>query len=80
MNRSHNSTQAINAVNLAYDAGIKNITIDLIYGIPGQSMREWEENLNQLSTLNITHFSAYALTVEPNTHLHYLVKIKRYLK
>jgi oxygen-independent coproporphyrinogen-3 oxidase len=77
MNRSHNSTQAINAVNLAYNAGIKNITIDLIYGIPGQSMRQWEENLNQLSTLNITHFSAYALTVEPNTHLHYLVNNKK---
>ena len=77
MNRSHNSTQAIDAVNLAYNAGIKNITIDLIYGIPGQSMKQWEENLNQLSTLNITHFSAYALTVEPNTHLHYLVKSKK---
>ena len=77
MNRSHNSLQAINAVNLAYNAGIKNITIDLIYGIPGQSMRQWEENLNQLSTLKITHFSAYALTIEPNTKLHHLIKSKK---
>ena len=77
MNRSHNSLQAINAVNLAYNAGIKNITIDLIYGIPGQSMRQWEKNLNQLSTLKITHFSAYALTVEPNTKLHHLIKSKK---
>jgi len=37
MNRSHNSSQAKNAINLAYNAGINNITIDLIYGIPGQS-------------------------------------------
>ncbi|MDC1024575.1 radical SAM family heme chaperone HemW [Flavobacteriales bacterium] len=77
MNRSHNSVQAINAVNIAHNAGIKNITIDLIYGIPGQSMRQWEENLNQLSTLKITHFSAYALTIEPNTKLHHLIKSKK---
>ena len=77
MNRSHNSTQAKNAVNLAYNAGISNITIDLIYGIPGQSMRQWEKNLNQLSTLKISHFSAYALTVEPNTKLHHLIKSKK---
>ena len=77
MNRSHNSTQAKNAINHAYNAGISNITIDLIYGIPGQTMKEWKENLNQLSKLKITHFSAYALTVEPNTKLHHLIKSKK---
>jgi len=74
MNRSHNAKQAVSAVNIASRNGITNITIDLIYGLPGQTNKMWEDNISKLSNLNINHFSAYALTVEPNTHLEYLIR------
>ena len=74
MNRSHNSKEAISAVNIAKENGINNITVDLIYGLPNQTNKMWEENLNILFDLDINHFSAYALTVEPKTQLHHLIK------
>ena len=74
MNRSHNAKQAVSAVEIASRNGIDNITIDLIYGLPGQTNEMWEKNISELSKLNISHFSAYALTVEPNTHLEHLIR------
>lgn len=67
MRRSHHSEQAQQCVQMAADAGFKNITIDLIYGIPGQSLEEWEENIAKAILLPITHLSAYHLTYEPGT-------------
>jgi oxygen-independent coproporphyrinogen-3 oxidase len=67
MRRSHHATQAAICVEDAAAAGFKNITVDLIYGIPGQSLREWEENINRTLTLPVTHISAYHLTFEPGT-------------
>ncbi|MDG2138685.1 MAG: radical SAM family heme chaperone HemW [Flavobacteriales bacterium] len=74
MNRSHNAKQAVSAVEIVSRNGIDNITIDLIYGLPGQTNEMWEKNISELSKLNISHFSAYALTVEPNTHLEHLIR------
>ena len=76
MNRSHNSIQALNCIQIAKESGFKNITIDLIYGLPNQSNKNWEENLSQMLTLNIQHFSAYSLTVEPKTKLKNLIEKK----
>jgi oxygen-independent coproporphyrinogen-3 oxidase len=76
MNRSHNSKEAIQSIGLAKEAGFKNIAIDLIYGLPNQSLQNWEKNLDIMFELKIQHFSAYALTIEPKTALNNLVKKK----
>tara|TARA_B100001758_G_scaffold105218_1_gene90116 strand:- start:30711 stop:31733 length:1023 start_codon:yes stop_codon:yes gene_type:complete len=77
MNRSHSSKEAINCIKIAKKVGFKNITIDLIYGIPNQSLRDWQKNLDIMFKLDIPHFSAYALTIEPKTVLHNLVYKKK---
>ena len=77
MNRSHNAKQALNCIQLAKEVGFKNITIDLIYGLPNQSNEKWEQNLKQMLALDVQHFSAYALTVEPKTALKHLIDKKK---
>ncbi|MAW20891.1 MAG: coproporphyrinogen III oxidase [Flavobacteriales bacterium] len=77
MNRSHNSKEAINCIKIAKKVGFKNITIDLMYGLPNQSLRDWQKSLNIMFKLDIPHFSAYALTIEPKTALYNLVKKKK---
>ena len=77
MNRSHDGNMARKSIAIAKKLGFKNITIDLIYGLPNLSNKKWEENLNAIKQLKINHFSAYALTVEPKTKLDYLIKSKK---
>lgn len=67
MNRSHNSSQASSSVKIAQKAGISNISIDLIYGVPHRSQKDWLNELKYAISLNTPHISAYCLTVEPNT-------------
>ncbi len=67
MRRSHNAFQAEQSVKDAAAAGFENITIDLIYGVPNQSLREWEQNIKIALALPISHISAYHLTFEPGT-------------
>jgi oxygen-independent coproporphyrinogen-3 oxidase len=74
MNRAHNSGQAITAVKMAQDAGIENISIDLIYGVPTMSEKTWENNLLQAVALKVPHLSCYALTVEERTALHHFIQ------
>jgi oxygen-independent coproporphyrinogen III oxidase len=69
MNRAHNSNEALNAVKCAQDNGFENITIDLIYGVPGLTDHKWRNNLQIAFTLDVRHISAYCLTVEPKTAL-----------
>ena len=69
LNRRHNAGQAIKAVQSAYDAGFSNISIDLIYGLPKQSLADWQENLAITAQLPVMHLSAYSLTVEVGTML-----------
>jgi oxygen-independent coproporphyrinogen-3 oxidase len=52
---------------MAQEIGFDNITIDLIYGVPNQTIADWEKELDQMNQLNIPHLSAYCLTIEPNT-------------
>ncbi len=77
MNRSHNAKEALDCIHLAKKVGFKNITIDLIYGLPNQSVEAWEKNLKKMCCLGINHFSAYALTVEPKTILKHLIDTKK---
>jgi oxygen-independent coproporphyrinogen-3 oxidase len=74
MNRAHNAAQAIDAVQRAKAAGFTNLTLDLIYGVPGLSPADWDANLEQIRQLDVPHLSAYCLTVEPRTALAHQVK------
>ena len=69
INRRHTSDQAIAAVKNAQNAGFDNISIDLIYGLPLQSIEDWEKQLDIALSLNIQHISAYGLTYEEGTAL-----------
>jgi oxygen-independent coproporphyrinogen-3 oxidase len=77
MKRAHNAQQADYAIKAAQDAGFDNITIDLIYGTPGLTDKDWKLNLSRVSELSIPHFSAYALTVEEKTALHHAIQQKK---
>jgi oxygen-independent coproporphyrinogen-3 oxidase len=74
MNRAHDGREAIQCVDDAQQMGFDNISIDLIYGIPEMTMKEWEYNLDTAIELNVQHISAYHLTVEPKTQLAHAVK------
>jgi oxygen-independent coproporphyrinogen III oxidase len=67
LNRRHDSAQAASALRDIFNAGFENVTIDLIYGIPGMSTREWASNLDLSFTFDIKHLSAYHLTIEKGT-------------
>lgn len=77
LNRIHTADQALNRVKDALNIGFGNMSIDLIYGIPTLTKEKWEANLKTFFDLNITHLSAYSLTVEPKTALHQLIKKKK---
>lgn len=67
LNRRHNAEQASRALKDTLGAGFENVSIDLIYGIPGMSLRAWESNLEISLSYDIKHLSAYHLTIEPGT-------------
>lgn len=69
INRRHDSRTAIDAVRLIRNAGIDNISIDLIYGIPRQTVESWRESVKWAISLNVNHISAYNLTYEHGTAL-----------
>ncbi len=77
MNRSHNAAQAIASVKNAQAAGFKNISIDLIYGLPNQEPLQWNKNLEIAFSLGVDHLSCYALTVEPRTTLADMIRKKK---
>ncbi|MEG2068097.1 MAG: radical SAM family heme chaperone HemW [Tannerellaceae bacterium] len=72
LNRRHDRAQALRAVALCKENGYENISIDLIYGLPGQTMDDWEENLTEAIRLDIPHLSAYHLIYEEGTALYRL--------
>lgn len=74
MNRAHLASDGEKAVRLAQQFGFENITVDLIYGLPQLTQAEWKNHLELVTSLGISHISAYCLTVEPKTALHHQVK------
>ena len=78
MNRSHNSVQAIEAIEFAEKAGFESINLDLIYGIPTMPAEVWHQNVNQALGLPIDHISAYSLTVEQGTALNHFIRTNKY--
>jgi oxygen-independent coproporphyrinogen III oxidase len=73
MNRAHTVEQARNCVQLAQEAGFENLTVDLIYGLPGLTQEEWKSHIQTVIDFGVPHVSAYCLTVEEKTALHKLV-------
>lgn len=81
INRRHTAAQVHNAIHTFHKVGIHNISIDLIYGLPGQTLDNWKHDLDTAIDLArpqeefdkrpaITHISSYALSIEEGTHLY----------
>ena len=73
MNRAHNSVEAKKSLAFATQY-FDNISVDLIYGIPGMSNEKWQQNIEAALSFGIPHISSYALTVEPKTALKKLIQ------
>ena len=68
--RPHNYAQAVSAVERIRKAGFKNLSLDLIYGLPGQTLEGWQQTLQNVLTLKPEHISCYGLKVEEGTPLY----------
>ena len=75
LDRTHNPDNVKKSVDMARTAGFASISVDLIYGTPGESLADWQLTLTQALSLDIDHISAYALIVETGTKL--AAQIKR---
>lgn len=67
LTRTHSKTKALSAIEETRRAGFHNISIDLMYDLPGQTLQQWRATLRQAVQLPITHLSLYNLTIEPHT-------------
>jgi oxygen-independent coproporphyrinogen-3 oxidase len=67
LGRDHSSAEAVRAVERAVQAGISNVSVDIIFGVPGQTLEELESDLRRALSLPIQHLSTYSLTIEPGT-------------
>ena len=77
MNRAHNVQQNFDCIKTAQQAGLNNISIDLIYGSKFQTPETWRKTLQTAFSLNTQHISSYNLTVESRTQLQHLIKEKK---
>ena len=77
MKRAHTAQQSDYSIKAAQDAGFTNLSIDLIYGIPNLTDKEWQQHIKLVEQMHIPHFSAYALTVEDKTALHLAIQKKK---
>ena len=77
MNRAHNAAQAQESIELAYEAGFDNISVDLIFGTPTLPDSNWKNNVDRAIALNVKHLSCYSLTVESKTPLEKLIRKKK---
>lgn len=77
LGRTHTKEGAIMAYNDIRDAGFENVGIDLIFGLPGQSLQQWERDLESAVNLSPDHISVYELSVEEGTLFHKLKQEKK---
>jgi len=77
LGRIHDASQAEQCVHMARAAGFENVSLDLIYSLPGQSLDRWASTLKRAIALNPDHLSAYGLIVEDNTPLARMVRTKQ---
>jgi oxygen-independent coproporphyrinogen-3 oxidase len=78
LGRLHTAEQAIEAFSLARRGGFNNIGVDLIYGIPGQTMTQWEESLDAVIGLHPEHLSIYSLSVDEGSQFHRMAETHRF--
>ena len=74
LGRRHTAQEAHEAVQMAQNAGFDNISIDLMYALPGQTMIDWEHNIHEALRLQVQHISCYCLTYESHTPLTQMVE------
>ncbi|NJP36507.1 radical SAM family heme chaperone HemW [Alkalicoccus luteus] len=67
INRDHGEGDVEASIQLARHAGITDISVDMMFGLPGQTMEQWQQSLIKLVSLPISHVSAYSLKIEPKT-------------
>jgi oxygen-independent coproporphyrinogen III oxidase len=67
LNRSHTSQRGLEAYLAARETGFTNISVDLIYAIPGETQRDWQQDIDQAIQLHPEHISSYSLTIEEKT-------------
>ncbi|MFP3357670.1 radical SAM family heme chaperone HemW [Planococcus sp. SIMBA_143] len=67
LGRTHANDDVLRAVETAREVGFANISFDLMYGLPGQTMAQWDETLERAFAFSMPHFSAYSLIIEPKT-------------
>ena len=70
LNRKHTKEEIVNKISICKEIGFKNINIDLIYGLPNQTLDELNSDIEEFLKLDITHISTYSLIIEPNTKLY----------
>ena len=73
LGRRHSAADAVEAYRMAYDAGFANVSIDLMYGLPHQTIDHWQETLSRTGDLHPPHVSLYALTLEGGTPMEHSV-------
>ena len=78
LNRRHTSAQSAEAITAAFNAGFENVSVDLIYGIPGMTTEQLALNLSKTFSYGIKHLSAYHLTIEPGTHFEKMKKKNKF--
>ena len=76
LGRTHKAEQAIRSYQIAMESGLPNVSMDLIYGIPGQDISSWRGTLETALSLRPLHLSCYSLIVEEHTRLRYQLQIK----
>ncbi len=73
LRRRHNAAQAAMAVQTLRKHGIENVSIDLMFGFPGETLTEWQEDIKKAIDLNVEHISAYSLMYEEGTPLYHMM-------
>ena len=76
LNRRHTYQEAIEAVNRCKEAGLENISIDLMYALPGQTTEKWIKTIEKAIMLDVPHISAYSLTYEEGTKIYKMLNNK----
>ncbi|MCH8108286.1 MAG: radical SAM family heme chaperone HemW [Chloroflexi bacterium] len=74
LGRRHDADQAVEAFHTARDAGFANVNLDLMYGLPRQTLTQWRDTVERLVSLSPAHISLYCLTLEEGTPLHHWVR------
>lgn len=74
LNRRHTAQEAVDTVERCKDVGLTNISIDLMYGLPGQTMKTWLSSVDKAVALDVSHISAYSLTYEEGTVIYKMME------